>query len=55
MGYRQNTKGDIPYGPLVKLVDKILMHFFFDLLHERSLIIDIQIVISIALETSYKL
>ena len=35
---------------------KILMHLLFlDFLHERSLIIDIQIVISLAFETSYKL
>ena len=40
----------------IKVVDKILMHFwFFDFLHERSFVIDIQIVISIALETKYKL
>ena len=38
-----------------KMADKILKHFlFFDFLHERSLIIDIEIVISIALETSYE-
>ena len=39
-----------------KVADKILRHFlFFDFLYERSLIIDLQLAISIALEPSYKL
>ena len=39
-----------------KVADKILRHvLFLDFLHERQLIADIQIVISIALEMRYKL
>ena len=39
-----------------KIADKILRHFLFlDFLHERQLIVDIQIVISIALEMHRKL
>ena len=38
------------------MANKILRHFLFlDFLHERQLIVDIQIVISIALEMRYKL